>query len=91
MTVKVFWETSLEIMKRVLRIGEFKFGKESDQYRFFKEEVMNAFYLTIKRVLQTLVMQGILEECECKANLRHGWSNCKFCSGSGYREKVKKE
>lgn len=77
---KSLFESQLGIMKRILKLGEFKFGKDTDQFRFFKEEVMNAVYDGNKKFFQ----QENFDKCDCGANMRHGWSDCPKCGGSGY-------
>lgn len=87
---KSIFEMQLGIMKRILKLGEFKFGKDSDQFRFYKEETMNAVYENSKKFFQQGVSEGVFEKCSCGANLRHGWTACESCCGSGFKEiKVK--
>lgn len=80
-------------MKNVLKLGEFKFGgKDSDQFKFFKESVMDYTYEATKKFFITNSGQGgIFERCPCSANLRHGWTECLDCSGSGFKDRKKKE
>jgi hypothetical protein len=73
-------------MKRILKLGEFKFGKDSEQFRFYKEETMNSVYENSKKFFLQGVSEGVFEKCNCGANLRHGWTECTFCCGSGYKD-----
>ena len=86
---KSIFEMQLGIMKRILKLGEFKFGKGTDEFRFYKEETMNAVYENSKKFFQQGVTEGSFEKCSCSSNLRHGWSDCE-CGGSGFIDKVKK-
>jgi hypothetical protein len=86
---KSIFEMQLAIMKRILKLGEFKFGKDSDQFRFYKEETMNAVYENSKKLFQQGVSEGVFEKCDCGANLRHGWKSCESCCGSGFKEIAK--
>jgi len=87
---KSIWEMQLGIMKNVLKLGEFKFGgKESDQFKFFKESIMNFTYDGIKRFYQQMTTEGLFDKCSCGANLRHGWTDCPECAGSGFADKKK--
>ena len=87
---KSIFEMQLGIMKRILKLGEFKFGKDSEQFRFYKEETMNSVYENSKKFFLQGVSEGVFEKCSCGANLRHGWTECTFCCGSGYKDmKVK--
>ena len=80
----------LGVMKNQLKLAEFGFGtKDSDRYKYYKEQTMNHFYEAAKRFFQDATAIGIFERCPCGANLRHGWSDCEFCAGSGYRDMVK--
>ena len=88
---KEIWDLELSIMKSQLKLGEFKFGgRESEQYRFFKENTMNHVYEGTKRFFQKMEKAGLFERCECGANLRHGWTGCEKCGGSGWKDKEEK-
>jgi hypothetical protein len=88
---KPVFEQQLSIMKRILKLGEFKFGKDSEQFKFFKEEVMNSIYEGTKKMFLLLSNDGVLEKCGCGANLRHGWTDCQLCAGSGFKDKIDKK
>lgn len=82
---KSLFESQLGIMKRILKLGEFKFGKDTEQFKFFKEEVMNAVYDGNRKLY--VQMSDQFDRCDCGANMRHGWSECPKCAGSGYCDK----
>ena len=84
---KSIFEMQLVVMKRILKLGEFKFGKDSDQFSFYKEETMNAVYDNLKKFFQLGVSEGVFEKCSCGATLRKGWKQCENCCGSGFRDK----
>ena len=89
---KSIFELQLGIMKSILKLGEFKFGgKESEQFKFFKESVMNSTYDSTKKFFISGVNDGTFEKCSCGANLRHGWTDCPQCSGSGFKDIEKKK
>jgi len=79
--------STLSIMKKILDLGEFKLGKKSDDYKYFKKQVMDYFYKALKKEFKLLVDEKIIEKCDCKANLRQGYSSCDLCGGSGYKNK----
>jgi hypothetical protein len=80
----------LGIMKNLLTLFEFKFGgRDSDQYKYVKEQIMNYVYEGLKKFYQEGVELGIFEKCPCGANLRKGFRNCE-CGGSGFHDKIKK-
>lgn len=86
------WNLELGILKNILKLMEFKFGgRESDQYKYVKEQVMNFIFDGTKRFFQEGTAVGLFERCPCGANLRKGWDKCEDCAGSGYRDKVKEK
>jgi len=78
--------TSLNIMKSVLDLAEFKFGKDSEDFKYFKKQIMNVTYSNLQETFRKLELDNEIEKCECKANLRHGYTDCKNCHGSGYKK-----
>jgi len=78
----------LDSMKEVLEIGEFKFGKGSTDYKLFKKQIMNIFYNNVKNLFRKLEKEDILQRCECRGNVRHGYTECKSCHGAGFVQKV---
>jgi len=85
MTKNIF-EMQLDIMKKGLSLGEFKFGKDTDQFKYFKQELMNFHYEGLKKFFLKGVKDGDFLACDCGASLRHGWQACSFCAGSGYKD-----
>lgn len=83
---EIFW-LCLGIMKSILSLAEFKLGKNSDDYIYFKSQVMSAFYDNLTRFYQNLLKKGILERCPNNCKIRHGFSKCE-CGGSGYIKKI---
>jgi hypothetical protein len=74
-------------MKKILDLGEYKFGKKSDDFKYYKKQVMDAVYKNLKKLFKHLVDEKILVKCNCKANLRQGYSDCESCGGCGYKNK----
>ena len=83
---RMIFEAHLRLLKQLLRLGEYKFGRNSAEYRYYREEVMRFCHEAIERVYDTLERKGIIEACSCGAD-RKGWTNCPDCGGSGYKEK----
>ena len=83
---QVFW-LCLGIMKNILSLAEFKMGKKTDEYKYFKKEVMNFVYDGLSRFYEDLLKQEIVRKCNCGATIRRGYSSCKSCGGSGYKSK----
>ena len=82
-----FFVTVVGIMKDVLDIGEFVF--DDKKFKYFKKEVMNVVYRHLETFYRDLEQQGVVERCECSANLRRGWTDCETCHGCGYKIKLK--
>ena len=81
---KTIFERQLSIMKQILRMGEFKFGRDTEQYKFFKEQTMDAVYIGTRTLFKDMEKAGLVKPCTCKGNLREGYSGCAHCSGCGY-------
>jgi hypothetical protein len=83
---EIFW-LCLGIMKSILSLAEFKLGKNTDDYKYFKKEIMDYFYNGLNKFYENLLKKNILKRCTCGAKVRHGYSPCKDCGGSGYTVK----
>lgn len=81
---KALFHMNLSVMKKILDLGEFKLGKKSDDYKYFKKQTMDYFYKSMKKLFKQLVDEKILTNCSCKAKLRQGYSPCEKCGGSGF-------
>jgi len=85
---KSIFEMQLGCMKNVLKLMEFKFGgRDSEQFKYVKEQIMNFTYEGTRKFFQQGVVDGMFEKCSCGANMRHGWASCELCAGSGYKDK----
>lgn len=84
---KLIFLSNLAIMKKILDLGKFKLGKDADDYKYFKKQTMDYFYKGLKELFKELDSYKIITRCECKANLRKGYSKCPLCGGSGYKNK----
>lgn len=82
----IFW-LCLGIMKSILSLAEFKLGKNTDDYKYFKKEIMNYFYNNLNKFYENLLKKNILARCNCGAKLRRGYSSCNDCGGCGYKVK----
>lgn len=84
--IKTTYWMCLSIMKKILSLYEYKVGKNSEEYRYFKQQIMDFFFLELGKFYKELLKQGLVKNCECKASLRCGFSKCEYCGGSGYAE-----
>lgn len=82
---KEIFLNNLTQMKEILGIGEFKFGKNSDEYKYFKKQVMNASYNNLTNLFKALKNENLIERCKCNSNLRHGYTDCETCNGAGFK------
>ncbi len=87
---KTIFHVSLSVMKKILDLIAFKYDKKSDDYKYFKKQIMDAFYKGLRDIFQTLLNEKILTNCHCKADLRQGYKPCD-CGGSGYKNKELKK
>lgn len=62
---------------------------DNDNFSYYKRQIMEFFYSDMEEDFQMLVDTGVLQKCECRASLRHGWTECPYCSGAGYRQAEK--
>lgn len=75
----------LSIMKSILDLGEYGLRDDAKAYKYFKGQTMNAFYNGLRKTFQELERDDILVRCDCKGNMRTGYTNCASCHGAGYR------
>ena len=80
---------ALEVMKKNLDLVAFKFSKNSEDFRYFKKEIMDYTYNGLKKTFKQLEEQKIIIKCECGASLRNGWKSCESCGGSGFTNSEK--
>lgn len=85
---KIIFHTCLAIMKKILDLIAFKYDKKSDDYKYFKKQIMDYFYNGLKDLFKVLSEQKMIEKCHCKANLRQGYKPCEKCGGSGYKNRT---
>ena len=78
---------NLDIMKKCLDLVEFKLGKDTKDFKFCKKEIMNFTYSSLKKFYDDLAKKEIITKCDCKSNLRQGYSSCHKCGGCGFIEK----
>lgn len=83
---EIFW-LCLGIMKNILSLAEFKLGKNTTDYKYFKKEVMDHFYNGLTRFYEKLESKDILKKCDCGSKLRQGYNSCNNCGGSGFTTK----
>lgn len=81
---KLIFLTVLSILKKVLDLLSFKIGKESEDYKYMREQIFDYFYRQTKNLFKQLETNKILKRCSCSANLRKGYQDCENCGGSGY-------
>jgi len=75
----------LSIMKKILDLIAFKCDKKSDDYKFYKKQIMDYIYNGLRDLFKKLQSEGLIDKCSCGADLRNGYSDCQKCGGSGYK------
>ena len=83
---QIFW-LCLGIMKNILSLAEFKMGKTTEEYKYFKKEVMNYVYDGLSKFYKELLKKDLVVKCSCDSKIRRGYSSCVHCGGSGYKAK----
>ena len=83
---KMLYYKHKQSMKKLLRVGEFKYGgRKSEGYKHFRKEVMETFYAQLNQILQLLEEIGLITNCGCGHTLdsRSGYQPCQNCAGCG--------
>lgn len=81
---KEIFTNQLGSMKQVLDLAEFKMGKGTDDFKYFRKEVFDFTYRQLTKLFKTLETNKLIKKCKCNHSLRKGYSSCEFCGGSGY-------
>lgn len=82
---KVVFLQSLDTMKKILDLGEYRMDKNSNAFKFFKRQVMKYTYNNLIVLFEQLKNERIIIKCKCNSNLKLGFNNnCKICNGAGY-------
>lgn len=75
----------LTIMKEILLLAEFKMGKDTEDYKYFKRKIMDVVYENLRNLFKNFESENILQKCSCKTKIRQGYDNsCNKCNGAGY-------
>ena len=80
---KLMFLNTLSTMKQILDLGEYKMGKNSSEFCYYKKKVMDYTFESLKKTFKTLEENKIIKKCPNKCNLRQGYKDC-LCGGSGY-------
>ena len=82
--------SEMDSMKQILDLIAFKVDKKSEDYMYYRKEIMDYFYKGLQKLFKTMEKNHLIEICECKANLRQGFKKCPKCSGAGFKNKESK-
>ena len=74
---------SMNTMKRILDLVEFKFDKRTKEYGYFKSQIMDYTYENLKKLFKHMEDNKVLKKCPNGCNLRQGFKRC-LCKGCGY-------
>ncbi len=76
---------NLSTMKQILDLAQYKLGKESDDFKYFKKQTMQLFYDSLEQLFDSMVQENIIKKCSCKNKIKDGYSECALgCGGSGF-------
>jgi len=76
---------SLDTMKKILDLGEYRMDKNSNAFKFYKRQVMKYTYNNLIALFEQLKNEKLIMKCKCNSNLKQGFnSECKICNGAGY-------
>lgn len=84
---KIIFFKHKNTLKKLLQMGEFKFGgKKSQEFKFYKKTCSDHMYDQLKQILKLLEIMKISEKCTCSSSIdkREGIKPCILCGGSGY-------
>jgi hypothetical protein len=80
---KGIFHKNLSIMKQILDLGEFKLGKNSEDFKYFKKQIFDFTYKGLQSLFKQLGDENIIKKCPKNCSIRKGYSDCE-CGGSGY-------
>ncbi len=86
---RLIFLNSLSTMKKLLDLMAFKLDKRTGDYKYIKSQIMDFTYDNLRKLFKSLSDENIITKCECNHSLRKGYSPCKLCGGSGFRNKDK--
>jgi len=85
----IIYLKAMTILKKTLDLASYKFGKKSDEYKYYREQIFDIFYNELKKLFKQMEKAKLIVKCECDANIRKGYTSCKKCRGCGYRNAQK--
>ena len=80
---KLIFHSGLSTMKQILDLAEYKMKKDSDEFKYFRKQVMDYTYRNLKKLFKVLLDAKLLKRCPKHCSLRKGYSDCE-CGGSGF-------
>ena len=84
-TPKEIFHMNLTIMKDCLNLAEYTMSRESVAFRSFRKQTMMFFYNEMRQFFSKMVVAGKIEQCECGADVKDGYTSCEKCGGCGYK------
>ena len=64
-------------------LGQYKLGKKSEDFIYYKQQVMSFFYSGLKTLFKQMTEEKLIVRCPDKCSLRQGYKDC-LCGGSGW-------
>ena len=81
---KVIFLNALSTMKKTLDLLEFKLQKDSPDFKYMKQQLMNFTYDGLKKTFKLLEQNKLVKKCPCANKMRQGYASCPDCAGSEY-------
>jgi len=81
---KEIYLSQLNTTKKILDLLQYKFGKDSEEFKYLKKQMFDYCYNNLKKLFNKLETEKIIKRCPKQCSLRHGYTKCEFCNGSGY-------
>lgn len=80
---KEIFQMSSAIMKKSLDLQKYKLGKDSEEFIYYKQQIMEITYSNLKKIFRQMVIEKKIEKCPNKCSLTQGYKKC-LCGGSGF-------
>jgi len=81
---KIMFLNALNTMKKTLDLLEFKLQKDTPDFKYMKQQLMNFTYDGLKKTFKLLEQKKLVKKCTCGNKMRQGYASCPNCAGSEY-------
>lgn len=85
---KTSFLSALSATKKILDLLQYKFGKDSEEFKYLRKQIFDYVYDGLKKYFTQLEANNIVEKCSCGNTIRNGYASCPDCAGCGYKNKT---